>query len=101
MAKDQALPPAMRPRTPPARQTSAVSARAEGHVQKKPINPLQFFREVRVEARKITWPSRRETWITSVMVLIMVLIMSVFFLVVDKVLEFGVGWILKIGSPGT
>ena len=97
MAKDQALPPVMRQRTPPARQTGAVSARAEGHVQKKPINPLQFFREVRVEARKITWPSRRETWITSVMVLIM----SVFFLVVDKVLEFGVGWILKIGSPGT
>ena len=98
MAKDQALPPVARSRTPPARQTAAVSARAEGHAPKKPFNPLQFFREVRAEARKITWPSRRETWITSVMVLIMVVIMSVFFFVVDLVLSFGVTQILKLGA---
>ena len=98
MAKDQALPPAMRPRTPPARQTSAVSARAEGHVQKKPINPLQFFREVRAEARKISWPSRRETWITSVMVLIMVVITAVFFFLVDFALSVSITQILKLGS---
>ena len=98
MAKDQALPPVTRPRTPPARQTSAVSARAEGHVQKKPINPLQFFREVRAEARKISWPSRRETWITSVMVLIMVVITAVFFFVVDFVLSISITQILKLGS---
>ncbi len=95
MAKDQALPPSTRPRTPGPRQTAAVSARAEGHAPKKPFNPLQFFREVRAEAKKISWPSRRETWITTVMVMIMVVITSAFFFVVDLVLSSGVTWILK------
>jgi preprotein translocase subunit SecE len=53
-------------------------------------NPLEFLQEVRQEARKITWPSRRETMITTVMVLIMVALASVFFLVVDTVLNWGV-----------
>ena len=39
----------------------------------------KFFREVRAEARKITWTSRRETWITSVMVAIMVILAAFFF----------------------
>ena len=100
MAKDQAYPPVARSRsrTPAPRQTAAVSARAEEHAPKKPINPLQFFREVRVEARKITWPSWRETWITSLMVLIMVVITAIFFFVVDLVLSLGVTQILKLGG---
>ena len=98
MAKDQALPPAVRPRTPPPRQTAAVAARAEDHAPKKPFNPFQFFREVRAEAKKITWPSWRETWITSVMVAIMVLITSVFFMVVDWGLSTGITQILKFGG---
>ncbi|QIG51511.1 preprotein translocase subunit SecE [Nordella sp. HKS 07] len=53
-------------------------------------NPLEFLQEVRQEAKKITWPSRRETMITTVMVLIMVVLASVFFLVVDAILKWGV-----------
>jgi preprotein translocase subunit SecE len=53
-------------------------------------NPLEFLQEVRQEARKITWPSRKETMITTVMVLIMVVLASVFFLVVDAILKWGV-----------
>ena len=98
MAKDQALPPTVRQRTPSPRQTAAVSARAEEHAPKKPFNPLLFFREVRAEAKKITWPSWRETWITSIMVAIMVLITSLFFLVVDFGLSQGITWILKFGG---
>ncbi len=98
MAKDQAFPPAVRPRTPAPRQASAVSARAEEHAAKKPLNPLAFFREVRAEARKISWPSRRETWITSVMVLIMVVITAVFFFVVDFVLSVSITQVLKLGG---
>ena len=100
MAKDQAYPPVARSRsrTPAPRQTAAVSARAVEHAPKKPFNPLQFFREVRAEARKITWPTWRETWITSLMVFIMVLIMSVFFFVVDLGLSLGVTQILKLGG---
>ena len=100
MAKDQAYPPVARSRsrTPAPRQTAAVSARAEEHAPKKPFNPLQFFREVRVEARKITWPSWRETWITSLMVFIMVVVTAVFFFLVDMVLSLGVTQILKLGG---
>ena len=98
MAKDQALPPVTRPRTPPSRQTAAVSARAEEHAQKKPFNPMLFFREVRAEARKITWPTRRETWITTVMVMIMVVITALFFFLVDLALSFSITQILKLGA---
>jgi preprotein translocase subunit SecE len=95
MAKDQALPPVTRSRTPAPKQSGAVAARAEVHAPKKPFNPLLFFREVRAEARKITWPSRRETWITTVMVMIMVVITAAFFFVVDLTLCTGVSWLLK------
>ena len=53
-------------------------------------NPLEFLQEVRQEARKITWPTRKETMITTVMVLIMVVLAAGFFLVVDAVLKWGV-----------
>lgn len=95
MAKDQALPPVTRSRPPAPRQNAAVSARAEEHAPKKKFDPILFSREVRAEARKITWPSRRETWITTVMVVIMVLITSAFFFVVDLALSGGVTWLLK------
>ncbi len=61
-------------------------------------NPLEFLREVRLEAGKVTWPSRRETTITTVMVLIMAAVSSIFFLSVDRVIAFGVRSILGIGS---
>ncbi|TMJ37036.1 MAG: preprotein translocase subunit SecE [Alphaproteobacteria bacterium] len=53
-------------------------------------NPLEFLQEVRQETRKVTWPSRRETMITTVMVMIMVVLAAGFFLVVDAVLKWGV-----------
>jgi preprotein translocase subunit SecE len=100
MAKDQAYPPVARSRsrTPAPRQTAAVSARAEEHAPKKRFNPAQFFREVNVERKKITWPSWRETWITSLMVAIMVVITSVFFFVVDMGLSLGITQVLKLGG---
>ena len=54
------------------------------------INPLEFAREVREETSKVTWPTRRETMISTVMVLIMVALASVFFLIVDFLLNMGV-----------
>jgi preprotein translocase subunit SecE len=102
MAKSKATPPANRLRTATVAPASgAVAARAEAHVPKKRTNPVQFFREVRAEAKKITWPSRRETWITTVMVLIMVVITSIFFLVVDASLSLGVSQLLKLGAPAS
>jgi preprotein translocase subunit SecE len=59
-------------------------------------NPFEFIQEVRKEAEKVTWPTRRETLITTAMVLVMVVIASVFFLAVDMILQRVVGLILGI-----
>ena len=79
--------------TAPAGQTIAVEATEP----KKKTSPAQFFSQVRAEGRKIVWPSRKETWITSVMVFIMVAIASVFFFVVDAGLTYISQFILSIG----
>ena len=50
--------------------------------------------------RKITWTTRKETWITSVMVAIMVTLAALFFAVVDAGMQFGVTQILKLASAG-
>jgi len=65
---------------------------------KKRPSILQFAGQVRAEGRKIVWPSRKETWITSVMVLIMVVIAAIFFFVVDAGLGFLSRLILSIGQ---
>jgi preprotein translocase subunit SecE len=93
-------PQAMRNR---AAKTAAVMASPSASAlapPKKPFNLVQFFNEVRVEARKITWTTRRETWITSVMVAIMVVIAMIFFWLVDAGVSFGVNQILKLAAGG-
>jgi preprotein translocase subunit SecE len=62
------------------------------------ISPFKFMQEVRAEAQKVTWPSRRETLITTAMVFIMVAIASIFFLVADQIMRFLVTLVLGIGS---
>jgi preprotein translocase subunit SecE len=52
--------------------------------------PVKFVRDVRAEAAKVTWPSRRETGMTTLMVLVMAVLTAVFFLGVDYVIGFGV-----------
>ncbi|MCI0348322.1 MAG: preprotein translocase subunit SecE [Acidobacteriales bacterium] len=59
-------------------------------------NPLEFLQDVRAEAGKVTWPSRRETLITTALVIFMVLLASLFFVVVDWVLRFVVTGILNL-----
>jgi preprotein translocase subunit SecE len=75
------------------------SAVAQVEAKKRPSLP-QFFREVRQEARRITWTSRRETWITSVMVAIMVVVAMIFFWLVDAGVSFSINQILKLASGG-
>lgn len=57
-------------------------------------NPLQFVQEVRSEVRKVTWPTRRETIVTTIMVFIMVFLAALFFLLVDQILSWSIGFIL-------
>ena len=53
-------------------------------------NPFEFLQQVRAETNKVTWPSRKETMVTTVMVLIMVTFASIFFLIADQILSWGV-----------
>ena len=94
MAK--AKTPGRRPQTAqPAIAGAAVAADAP----KKPrVSIPQFIGQVRAEGRKIVWPSRKETWITSVMVFIMVALAAVFFWIVDFSLSWLLGIVLNLGQ---
>ena len=93
MAKDQGIvQTALRRRTPLV-ATAGAPAPA-----KKRVGPIQFLREVRAEARKVTWTSWKETWITSVMVGIMVIMTALFFFGVDAVLNLVIGAVLKLAN---
>ncbi len=59
-------------------------------------SPIEFFRQVRQEANKVTWPSRKETLVTGAMVFVMVMITGLFFLVVDQALSFAVRILLGL-----
>ena len=60
------------------------------------MNPVKFLQEVRQEIGKVTWPSRQETLISTVMVLGMVALASIFFLLADQIIAFAVQWLLSI-----
>ncbi|MDB3954030.1 preprotein translocase subunit SecE [Alphaproteobacteria bacterium] len=61
-------------------------------------SPAQFIREVRQEANKVTWPTQKETAVTTVMVFIMVFIAAVFFLLTDQVIAWLVKLVLGLGA---
>ena len=61
-------------------------------------NPFQFLQEVRAEGSKVTWPSRRETLVTTGLVLAMVFVTSLFFVAVDQSLRLIVGFLLSFGQ---
>ena len=60
------------------------------------FSPFKFLQEVRSETAKVTWPSRRETMITRIMVFVMVAAASIFFFVADQILRYVVSLILGI-----
>ncbi len=62
------------------------------------FNPGQFVREVRQETSKVTWPTRKETMVTTGMVFLMVFLASLFFLVIDWFLSQGVRLLLGLGG---
>ncbi len=62
------------------------------------VNPFEFLQQVRAEGQKVTWPTRKETMITTAMVFVMVIVASIFFLIVDQIIGFGVRTILGLGG---
>ena len=59
-------------------------------------NPVEYIREVQSEVRKVTWPTRRETMITTSMVFIFVVIAALFFVLADKVISFVIQLLLGV-----
>lgn len=56
------------------------------------ISPIQFFRQVKQEVKRVSWPTRKEVIQTSIMVIVIVAIAAAFFFLVDQVL----GWVVKL-----
>jgi preprotein translocase subunit SecE len=104
MARNNGSTPSMlkgRGARPPVKAAAPVAPApktATPDAPKKRTTPIKFFQEVRAEARKITWTSWRETWITSIMVFIMVVVTAIFFLVVDEALGQGMKFLLKLAA---
>lgn len=60
--------------------------------------PFEFFRQVRAELAKIIWPTRKETGISAIAVLIMVVVVAIFLFITDQVLSFIIRQILSLGA---
>jgi preprotein translocase subunit SecE len=67
--------------------------------ERRRSGPIQFYREVRAEARKVTWATRQEVWVSTIMVVIMGLLAALFFFIVDTLLRLAMAFILHIGGP--
>ena len=76
---------------------SIPSAPAKKKENKKMKNPLKFFQEVKQEAFKVTWPTGKETVQGTIMVAIMAIIASLFFLLIDQFYKFFLDIVLNIG----
>ena len=62
------------------------------------VSPFKFLQEVRAEAQKVTWPSRRETAITTAMVFVFAAAASIFFLVADQIIRMAVTLVLRFAG---
>ncbi len=62
------------------------------------VSPAQFVRQVRQEVSRVTWATRKETAVATLMVFIMVFLAAIFFFVVDQILSWGVQLILGLGG---
>ena len=60
------------------------------------INPAQFVAQVRAEAAKVVWPTRKEAGLTTLMVFIMATLVAIFFFLIDQVLAIGVDMLLNL-----
>ena len=77
----------------------AGASKFQTHVEAM-ANPFEFVQQVRAEAAKVIWPTRRETLITTGLVLMLVVFTSLFFLIVDEVLRTIVSLALGFGRGG-
>lgn len=62
------------------------------------VSPLQYLAQVRLEGGKVVWPSRPETITTTILVMIMVILMGIFFFIVDWIVRGGIGIVTSFGG---
>ena len=67
-------------------------------IEKKKTSPALFVRQVRQEMLKVTWPQRRDTLISSAIVILLIVLFSLFFLLTDQIWSFSIRKIIEIGS---
>ena len=67
-------------------------------MENKKTSPALFVRQVRQELQKVTWPTRRDTFISSLIVILLMFLFSLFFLLSDQVWSFSIKKIIEIGS---
>ena len=68
------------------------------NVENKKTNPAQFVRQVRQELSKVTWADKKDTFISSVIVIILIILFSIFFLLTDQIWSFLIKKIIQIGA---
>jgi preprotein translocase subunit SecE len=62
------------------------------------VSPFKFLQEVRAETDKVTWPTRRETVVTTIMVGVMVFASSIFFLLADQIIRIAITFVLGVAG---
>ena len=67
-------------------------------MENKKTSPALFVRQVRQELQKVTWPTRRDTLISSLIVILLIFLFSLFFLLSDQIWSFSIKKIIQIGS---
>ena len=67
-------------------------------IEKKKTSPAQFVRQVRQELQKVTWPEKRDTFLSSAIVILLIVLFSIFFLLTDQLWSFSIKKIIQIGS---
>ena len=83
------------------KKPETIEGAAEEVKKKKSVSPMEFLTQVRAEAEKVTWTSWKETQVSTVMVFIMVIVMAIFFLIVDQTLRFAVCTGLQLSCGGS
>ena len=68
------------------------------NIEKKKTSPALFVRQVRQELRKVIWPEKRDTFLSSAIVIGLIIIFSIFFLLTDQIWSYAIKKIIQIGS---
>ena len=68
------------------------------NIEKKKTSPAQFVRQVRQEMQKVTWPERKDVFISSAIVILLIVLFSLFFMLTDQIWSFSIKKIIQFGS---